>query len=232
MKRYASIVLFILALAGTLFAVTSLAPEQGVAAPRDGGIGQDALPTAALISGAGTPTPRATSTPTLTPSPTPTLPPTTTPVPTLTPTPEPSPTPTTAPVTSRAIFVDQDAQVVHIFENGAEIKTFLCSTGLPEPGKATPAWTGIVGDYVGTFFSFGVYADDAWFLFERGFLIHSAPYTWENGVKVYQDLDALGKRPSSHGCIRLAPEDAVWLTAWNPRGVPMTISPLTRTDLP
>lgn len=160
-----------------------------------------------------------------TPAPTATPLPTETPLPTSTP--APSPTPTKAPVTSRALFVDQDAQVVHVYENGVEVRTLPCSTGEPVPGKMTPAWVGRVGRYVGTFFSFGTYQDEGWVLFED-FLIHGAPYTLKSGVKVYQDLDALGVRPVSHGCVRLSPEDAAWLTAWNPEGVPVAISPLTR----
>ncbi len=152
--------------------------------------------------------------------------PTATPLPTPAATPVATPTP--VPVVSRAILVDQDAQLVHVYENGVEIRTIPCSTGLPTPDKLTPAWSGQVGEYVGTFFSFGTYQDEGWRLF-KDFLIHGAPYTLEGGVKVYQDLGALGQRPVSHGCIRIAPEDAVWLTKWNPKGVPAAITPLTRT---
>ena len=164
------------------------------------------------------------------PMPSPTPPPTHTPTAPPTATPAPSPTPTKAPVLSRSIFVDQDAQVMHVYENGVEIKTFPCSTGLPEPRKLTPAWVGRVGAYVGTFYAYDVYADDAWYLFDYygDMLIHSAPYTYVNGQKVYQELEYLGRRPSSHGCIRLRPEDARWLTQWNPAGVPIAITPLTR----
>jgi len=165
--------------------------------------------------------------PETTPAPTATPLATATPLPSPTHTPTSIPTPTKAPVVSRAIFVDQDAQMVHVYENGVEIRTIPCSTGVPVPGKATPAWVGRVGDYVGTFFAFGTYQDEGWVLFED-FLIHGAPYTWKDGVKVYQDLDALGVRPASHGCVRISPEDAAWLTAWNPKGVPIAISPLTR----
>ena len=121
---------------------------------------------------------------------------------------------------------------MHVYENGVEIRSLPCSTG--QPGKATPAWVGKVGRYVDTIFSFGLYADDAWYLFRANgdILIHGAPYLWVDGTKVYQELDALGRQPSSHGCIRLRPEDARWLTEWNPHGVPIAISPLTRAITP
>ena len=55
-----------------------------------------------------------------------------------------------------------------------------------------------MGRYVGTFRSFGTYADDAWYLFDAAsnILIHGAPYVWRDGQKAYQDLDALGRRPA------------------------------------
>jgi len=117
---------------------------------------------------------------------------------------------------------------MHIFEGLREIKTFPVSTGFPNSQTQTPEWSGRVGQYVGTFEAFGTYQDDAWYLFGHGrtILLHSVPYVLdEEGRKVYLDMDALGQRPTSHGCIRLAPEDAAWLTRWNPQGVPVTITP-------
>ncbi|HOR00893.1 MAG TPA: L,D-transpeptidase [Anaerolineae bacterium] len=169
----------------------------------------------------------------------PALAPTATPLPPFTPrptatrarTPTPTPTATPVPVLSRSIFVDQDAQMMHVYENGVEIRTIPCSTGLPVASKLTPAWVGRVGRYAGSFFSFGTYQDEGWYLFED-FLIHGAPYLWKDGIeggtKVYQELDALGVRPVSHGCVRISPQDALWLTEWDPEGVPASISPLTR----
>jgi lipoprotein-anchoring transpeptidase ErfK/SrfK len=56
-------------------------------------------------------------------------------------------------------------------------------------------------------------------------MIHSLPYTKEGEEKVYEGQEHLGVRPSSHGCIRLHPEDATWLTAWSPTGAPIVITP-------
>jgi lipoprotein-anchoring transpeptidase ErfK/SrfK len=132
----------------------------------------------------------------------------------------------------RYLYIDQDTQYLYVFENGVLLRDIPCSTGLPLSNTYTPAWSGVVGDYWGTFFAYGVYADEAWYLFKSdgSILIHSLPYTLtaENGRKEYQDADALGVRPASHGCIRLAPEDAAWLTAWNPKGTPITITALDR----
>jgi lipoprotein-anchoring transpeptidase ErfK/SrfK len=131
----------------------------------------------------------------------------------------------------RFILIDQNAQTMFVYENGVRIRTIPVSTGKPDQEETmTPAWEGDVGRYVGTFFSFGTWADNAWYLFEHygSMLIHGAPYLKENGTKVYQDLDALGVRPASHGCIRLPPEEAQWFTDWGPQGAHVIIQPLTR----
>ena len=174
-----------------------------------------------------------TTTPTLVPVET-TTPPGETVSPTSTPKPSPplsptlSPTQPIVPAEGRFIFVDQDTQLVHIYEDGVKTRSLPCSTGLSGPQMNTPSWEGVVGEYWGTFFAYEVYADEAWYLFKSlgSILIHSSPYTIENGVKVYQDLEILGVRPASHGCIRLSPEDALWFTEWGPEGVPIVITPL------
>lgn len=131
----------------------------------------------------------------------------------------------------RFIYISQDQQMMYVFLDGEVIRYMPCTTGLPQPGTATPSWSGRVGDFVGTFESFGVMADEGWFLFwdEGGILIHSAPYKLVNGKKVYEEMDLLGKRPASHGCIRISPDDARWLSEWNPKGALAMITPLTRS---
>lgn len=179
--------------------------------------------TTARATRTATPTPTATTRPTSTATPTPTV--------TLSPTPSSTPTPTlfsfdTRPDLARYIYVDQGTQHLYVFEEGALVRDIPCSTGLPDPDSYTPAWTGEVGDYWGTFFAYEVYADEAWYLYKSdgSILVHSLPYTLTNDAKVYQDRDALGVRPASHGCIRISPEDAAWFTSWGPGGVLMTIS--------
>jgi len=144
------------------------------------------------------------------------------------PSPSLSPIPPVVPTEGRFVYVHQGTQLVHIYENGIETRRMACSTGLPDPQMNTPAWEGVVGEYWGTFFAYDVYADEAWYLFKSlgSILIHSSPYTLENDVKVYQDMEILGVRPASHGCIRLSPEDALWFTEWGPEGVPIVITPL------
>lgn len=130
----------------------------------------------------------------------------------------------------RFILIDQNTQTMFVYENGVKIRTIPVSTGRPEQVETmTPAWEGNVGRFVGTFFSFGTWADEAWYLFDHygSMLIHSAPYLKQDGQKVYQELDALGVRPASHGCIRLPPEEATWFSNWGPQGAHVIIDPLT-----
>jgi lipoprotein-anchoring transpeptidase ErfK/SrfK len=127
----------------------------------------------------------------------------------------------------RFIVVDAATQQMTIWEPGLPLREVPVSTGDESRGYRTPAWYGLVGRYVGTFQAFGVYADEGWYLFEDAgsILIHGAPYKLVDGVKVYQDMEALGSYPASRGCIRLRPEDAVWFTEWDPKGVPLVILP-------
>jgi len=173
-----------------------------------------APPTATRLPPTATPTIAATATP----SATPTAPPS----PTVTPYPF-----DTRPDLARYMYIDQRSQHIYLFEYGELLRAIPCSTGKPDDNSYTPAASGKVGVYVTTFFSFGTHQDDAWYLYHSvgGIYIHGLPYTYdEAGAKVYQDRDALGVRPTSHGCIRIAPEDAVWLREWNPADIPFTVS--------
>ncbi len=194
--------------------------------------------TRVAVADAAVSVPRPTTTLRPTAMATPTLAPTITPRPTVTPSaaprngasPRPSPTHAfafdTRPDLDRYLYVDQMAQRMYVFERGELVREMPCSTGLPDDTTYTEAWEGSVGQYYGTFTSFGVWADEAWYLYASlgNILVHSLPYVWRNGYKIYLDRDALGVRPASHGCIRLAPEDAAWLTTYNPEGVLMTIT--------
>lgn len=167
----------------------------------------------------------ATASLTATPKPTPTATGTPTPTPTRTPTPWPTGTVHPPATVGKALVVDQELQVLRVYENGVEIRTLPASTG--RAPYYTPAYAGRVRYYVGTFYSFGTWADDAWYIFmgEGEIMIHSLPYVKSGEEKVYEGQEHLGVRPSSHGCIRIHPDDARWLTAWNPAGAPILITP-------
>jgi lipoprotein-anchoring transpeptidase ErfK/SrfK len=132
----------------------------------------------------------------------------------------------------RFVAIDLKTQTMFVWDPAAEtpLRELPVSTGDESRGYRTPPWYGLIGKYEGTFQSFGVYADEGWYLFEDHgkILIHSAPYKLVGGQKVYEDMEALGAYPASHGCIRLVPEDAAWFTQWNPQGVPLVILPQDR----
>lgn len=150
--------------------------------------------------------------------------------PTISPTPISVPRLTTMTVTpptqhGKALVVNQSTQALYVYEDGQEIKALPVSTGKRQ--SYTPAFEGRIGRYTETLYGYGTLADHAWYLTEAtgAIYLHGAPYIQQvNGEKVYQDLEALGIRPSSHGCIRLHPLDAAWLARWDPYGVPILIT--------
>lgn len=131
------------------------------------------------------------------------------------------------------IIISQDQQVLLIYEGTAVVRRLPVSTGWPGVRKTqTPAWSGKVGRFWGTFSSFGTTQDLGYWLFtdylpdgswNGDILIHGAPYEVDaSGKKVY-NLEGIGTAPISHGCIRLFPEDAEWFRQWDPIGVPIAI---------
>ncbi|OQY46636.1 MAG: hypothetical protein B6242_07195 [Anaerolineaceae bacterium 4572_78] len=148
-----------------------------------------------------------------------------------------TPTPTSTPneqvpESGRFIFVDQQLQIMFIYENEKIVREIPVSTGKPDTNSMTPAWKGRIGDYWGRqpFSNTQLWADDIWYLFKGpkgSILIHSVPYILENGTKKYDNLEALGISPASRGCVRVSPKDAKWLHRWNPIMVPIEITPWT-----
>ena len=182
-----------------------------------------ATPAAATTTATATATAAATALPTATSKPTATSTPT--PTPTFTSTPWPTGTVYPPATIGKALVVDQALQVLRVYEDGVEVRTLPASTG--QAAYYTPAFAGRVRYYIGTFYSYGEWADDAWYVFMGAgeIMIHSLPYTKAGEEKIYTGQEHLGVRPSSHGCIRIHPDDAAWLTAWNPAGVPILITP-------
>jgi lipoprotein-anchoring transpeptidase ErfK/SrfK len=243
LRRLVALVLVVLVIFGTWFVLGMLPAGRDAARSP-----QTAKPAAWMPTTTPTkplPTPRPTATPwptaippTATPSPTP-VPPTPTALPSPTPTPVPTLSPELAEI-ARAngfdpagdfIVVNQNAQRMHVVKQGVEIRTLPVSTGDPDKGYRTPAWSGRVGPYWGTFYGAGgVWADNGWWLFKApggNILIHGLPYLLKDGVKQYEDAQALGLYPASHGCIRLHVQDAEWFTSLQPEGMPIVILPYT-----
>jgi lipoprotein-anchoring transpeptidase ErfK/SrfK len=128
----------------------------------------------------------------------------------------------------RHLVVNQDEQLMFVYENDTIIYTIPVSTGAPVTNRFTPPWQGVVGDdWGGGWFRNQQRADFMWFLFpgpEGSILIHSVPYTITADLKVHDQLESLGVEPVSNGCIRVSPENGAWLKNWGPVGVPITIT--------
>ncbi len=126
------------------------------------------------------------------------------------------------------VIVCQSRQIMLVGDGKEVVRELPVSTGKPNSSE-TPFWKGRIGKYYGTFVGVdGSYADDGWILFVKHggtFLIHSLPYRMVNGRKVYSGAEALGRKPVSHGCIRLSPGDAEWFKRWGPEGAAILITP-------
>jgi lipoprotein-anchoring transpeptidase ErfK/SrfK len=244
LARLALLLLAVIVLAvGAWQAISLLAPEGLTLAPVVGQVylGESWMvtPTPAYtptpvpspiiaIAQATAPTPAATATPTIVPTP---------PAGAATPIPaRATPDPYLVAVAQRAgidpdgtyVIVNQNVQQMTVVQDGQVLRVLPISSGDPDSGWYTPAWSGYIGQYWGTFTANGVSADDAWYLFQAGgsILIHSLPYTTDpDGTKVFQGANDLGIFPASRGCIRIDPEEARWFTQWGPEGVPIVILP-------
>ncbi len=138
---------------------------------------------------------------------------------------------------SSRIVVSQDKQRMFIYQGDKVVREFPVSTGWPGVRRTfTPTWTGRVGEYWGTFSSFGTTQDLGYWLFtdylpggewNGDILVHGAPYTLDGAGKKLYSAAQIGNSPASHGCIQLLPDDAQWFHEWDPVDVPITIEPFT-----
>ena len=124
---------------------------------------------------------------------------------------------------SKKIVIDISEQMFYCYEGEELIKKFVTSTGKPSTptkigsfkvlDKYRMAYGGANGQYWAMPYWLGIYyAGNT----ENG--IHALPYI--NGVK--ESTRSLG-RMVSHGCIRLADENAVWVYNWADIGTPVVV---------
>lgn len=119
--------------------------------------------------------------------------------------------------------------MMYVYENGEKIRTIPVSTGAPTSKTFTPSWQGTVGaDWGGGAFPVDkLLAEHIWYLFpgpEGSILIHSVPYSLDGQIKRYDQVEALGVKPVSRGCVRISTTDANWLKNWNPVGAAIEIT--------
>lgn len=106
------------------------------------------------------------------------------------------------------LLVDLESQHVYIYKNNKLLKTMLCSSGMS--GYDTPKGKFTITDR-GNYFYSDKYNEGAyyWVRFHGVILFHSIAYD-KNGNVIESEAKKLGTE-ASHGCVRLATEDAKWI---------------------
>jgi len=118
------------------------------------------------------------------------------------------------------IDVNLTAQLVSVYYNDNLIKSLKCSGGTAENPTITGTFTTnqkIYYSWVARFNEGAYY----WVRFYGSYLFHSVPFD-KNGNIIAEEANKIGT-PASHGCVRMALEDAKWFYETLPLGVKVTI---------
>lgn len=120
-----------------------------------------------------------------------------------------------------SIYVSLSDQNVKVLDKkGRVVKSFVCSSG--KKGDETPTGTFTIQKRGEKFYSKrlgeGAYY---WTQFQGNFLFHSVPFDGNRRMEP-EEAAKLGT-PASHGCIRLATEDAKWIYDNIPKGTEVVI---------
>ncbi|GEM_PF-1598115 len=120
------------------------------------------------------------------------------------------------------VKVNIDDQMVVVYDaEGKVVQNFICSTG--KEGDDTPVGTYTVKERGESFFS-KQYQEGAyyWTQFQGDFLFHSVPFDKDRNFEP-EEAAKLGSK-ASHGCVRLALENAKWIYDNIPRGTKIVIA--------
>ena len=118
------------------------------------------------------------------------------------------------------IDVSLSTQLVTVYYNGNLLKNFKCSGGTAENPTVTGTFTTnqkIYYEWVPKFNQGAYY----WVRFYGAYLFHSVPFD-KNGNMIAEEASKIGT-PASHGCVRMALEDAKWFYETLPLGIKVTI---------
>jgi lipoprotein-anchoring transpeptidase ErfK/SrfK len=118
------------------------------------------------------------------------------------------------------IDVNLTAQLVSVYYNDNLIKRLKCSGGTAENPTITGTFTTNKKIYYAWVpkFNEGAYY---WVRFYGAYLFHSVPFD-KNGNMIAEEASKIGT-PASHGCVRMALEDAKWFYETLPLGIKVTI---------
>jgi len=118
------------------------------------------------------------------------------------------------------IDVNLTAQLVSVYYNDNLIKSLICSGGTAENPTITGTFTTNQKIYYAWVpkFNEGAYY---WTRFYGAYLFHSVPFD-KDGNMIAEEANKIGT-PASHGCVRMALEDAKWFYETLPLGIKVTI---------
>lgn len=119
------------------------------------------------------------------------------------------------------IQVDIEKQKVTVYDAGDRVvQNYICSTG--KPGDDTPTGTFKTQQQGKSFFS-QKYQEGAyyWTRFQGEFLFHSVPFDKNQKIEP-EEAAKLGEK-ASHGCVRLAVDNAKWIYDNIPSGTKVVI---------
>jgi len=118
------------------------------------------------------------------------------------------------------IDVNLTTQLVSIYYNDNLLKSLKCSGGTAETPTVTGTFTTTQKIYYAWIpkFNQGAYY---WVRFYGSYLFHSVPFD-KYGNMIAEEAGKIGI-PASHGCVRMALEDAKWFYETLPLGIKVTI---------
>lgn len=119
------------------------------------------------------------------------------------------------------LIVNLAKQRVYIRQNHQLVYTMYCSTGMND---STPHGTFHIIDRGANFYNPSEKMGANYWTSFKGttYLFHTVP-TDENGQYIASEAVYLGKKPSSHGCVRLSIPDAKWINEHVPSGTEVII---------
>ena len=120
------------------------------------------------------------------------------------------------------LTVSLKKQRVYITQNDKRVYTMYCSSGVDD---STPHGTFHVIDRGKNFYNPSEkMGANYWTSFKGNtYLFHSVP-TDHEGNYILSETKTLGKKPSSHGCVRLSVPDAQWINEHIPSGTKVVIA--------
>lgn len=118
------------------------------------------------------------------------------------------------------IDVNLTSQLVSVYYNDNLLKSLKCSGGTVENPTVTGTFTTNQKIYYAWVpkFNEGAYY---WTRFYGAYLFHSVPFD-KDGNMIAEEASKIGT-PASHGCVRMALEDAKWFYETLPLGIKVTI---------